>query len=102
MPLLAILVLAAGTYAFRVAGPLARDRLHIPDGLERLLTAATAVLLIALVATSALIEGHGFAGWARPAGVAVAAVLAVRRAAFPLVVVAAAATTAALRACGVA
>ena len=41
------------------------------------------------------------AGWARPSGVPVGGVLAIRRAPFPLVVIAAAATTAALRLWGV-
>jgi hypothetical protein len=68
---------------------------------NRLLTAAAAVLLTALAATSALTAGHGFAGWGRPAGVAVGAVLAVRRAPFPVVVIAACATTAVLRLLGV-
>ena len=101
MPLLAIAVLAAGTYAFRLAGPAFRHRMRIPDRLERLLTVASAVLLTALVATAALTEGDGFAGWARPAGVLVGGALAVRRAPFPVVVVAAAATTAVLRLSGV-
>jgi hypothetical protein len=61
---------------------------------------ATAVLT-ALVATAALTQGHGFAGWARPAGVLVGGVLAVRRVPFPVVVIAAAATTAVLRWSGV-
>ncbi|MCU7821103.1 AzlD domain-containing protein [Kitasatospora sp. DSM 101779] len=102
MPLFAILLLAAGTYGFRLAGPVLRDRLHLSEGLERLLSTATAVLLIALVATAALTQARGFAGWARPAGVLVAGVLVLRRAPFPLVVVAAAGTTAVLRLCGVA
>ncbi|WP_431682544.1 AzlD domain-containing protein [Kitasatospora sp. KL5] len=101
MPLFAVLLLAAGTYAFRLAGPVLRDRLHLSEGLERLLSTATAVLLIALVVTAALTQGQGFAGWARPAGVLVAGVLVLRRAPFPLVVVAAAATTALLRLGGV-
>jgi uncharacterized membrane protein len=101
MPLLAIAVLAAGTYGLRLAGPALRHRLQISPGLNRLLTAAAAVLLMALAATSAVTEGHGFAGWARPAGVAVGAVLAVRRAPFPVVVIAACATTAVLRLAGV-
>jgi hypothetical protein len=67
-----------------------------PDRLHRLLSAAAAVLLIALVATAALTDRHGFTGWARPAGVLVGGLLAIRRAPFPVVVVAAAATTAAL------
>jgi branched-subunit amino acid transport protein len=101
MPLLAIAVLAAGTYAFRLAGPVFRHRLRISGRVQRLLTVAAAVLLTALVATAALTQGHGFADWARPAGVAVAGVLAIRRVPFPLVILAAAATTAVLRVAGV-
>ncbi|MFC4584803.1 AzlD domain-containing protein [Sphaerisporangium corydalis] len=100
MPLLAIVVLAVGTYAFRLAGPLLQDRLTIPDHVRRLMSVAAAVLLVALIATAALTEGHGFAGWSRPAGVLVAGVLVLRRAPFPVVIVAAAATTALLRLCG--
>jgi branched-subunit amino acid transport protein len=101
MPLLAIVALAAGTYAFRLAGPALRHRVQIPDRLQHLLSATTAVLLTALVATAAVTEGRGFAGWARPAGVLVGGALALRRAPFPVVVVAAAATTAILRVAGV-
>lgn len=102
MPLFAIVLLAAGTFAFRLAGPLLGHRLTVPDRVQRLLAVAAAVLLIALAATGALTQGHGFAGWARPAGVLVAGALVLRRAPFPLVVVAAAGTTALLRLCGVA
>ncbi len=101
MSLLAIIALAAGTYAFRVAGPLLRRRLRLPERLRRLLSAAAAVLLTALVATDALTQGHGFAGWARPAGVLVGGILAIRRVPFPVVIIAAAATTALLRLAGV-
>jgi branched-subunit amino acid transport protein len=101
MPVLAIAVLAAGTYLFRLAGPALRHRLSIPARLERLLSVAASVLLTALAVTGALTEGHGFAGWARPAGVLAGGVLAVRRAPFPVVVIAAMATTALLRLCGV-
>ena len=101
MSLLAVLVLAAGTYAFRIAGPVLRQRLQVPARVERLLADAATVLLVALVATSALVDGQVLAGWARPAGVLVAAVLAVRRAPFPVVVLAAAGTTAVLRMVGV-
>lgn len=101
MPVLAIVALAAGTYAFRLAGPAFRQRLRIPARLQHLLTAGAAVLLAALVATAALTQGHGFAGWARPAGVLVGGVLAVRRLPFPVVVIAATVTTALLRLAGV-
>jgi branched-subunit amino acid transport protein len=101
MTLAAVLVLALGTYAFRIAGPVLRQRMRVPARVERLLGDAATVLLVALVATSALVDGQAFAGWARPAGVTVAALLAVRRAPFPVIVVAAAGTTAGLRLLGV-
>ncbi len=101
MPLLAVLVLAVGTYAFRITGPALRRRLRVPPQVERLLGDAATVLLVALVATSALLDGQVLAGWARPAGVTVAALAALRRAPFPVVVLAAAGTTALLRLLGV-
>ncbi|GAB2863560.1 hypothetical protein GCM10022221_74420 [Actinocorallia aurea] len=100
MPLLAVLALAAGTYAFRVAGPLAARRFDL-ERLRTPLVAAAVVLLLALAVTSAVADGKEFAGWARPSGVAVAAVLAWRGASFVLVVLAAAAVTAGLRLLGV-
>ncbi len=96
-----ILALAVGTYAFRLSGVVLRDRLDLPDGVRRLLPMAAAALLAALAATAALTEAGAFAGIARPAGVLVGAVLAWRRAPFVLVVVAAAATAALLRLFGV-
>jgi branched chain amino acid efflux pump len=101
MRALVIALLAAGTYAFRLTGPLLRHRVRIPDRLERLSSTAAAVLLVALAATAALTQGHAFAGFARPAGVLAGGILAVRRAPFPVVVLAAAATTALLRLAGV-
>jgi len=98
----AVLVLAAGTYGFRVVGPLLRHRISVPARVQQLLTDAATVLLVGLVATSALTEGHDFAGWARPAGVLVALALVLCRASLPVVVVAAAGTTALLRLLGVA
>jgi branched-subunit amino acid transport protein len=101
MPLLAIAALAAITYALRIAGPLLADRVTVPAAAQRLFTSAAAVLLMALAATSALTPGHDLAGWARPAGVAAAGVLAARRAPFPVVVLVAASVTALLRLAGI-
>ena len=101
MPLLAIVALAAITYAFRIAGPLLTGRVTIPAAAQRLFTSAAAVLLMALAATSALFTNHDFAGWARPAGVLVAGALAARRAPFPVVVLVAASVTALLRLAGI-
>jgi branched chain amino acid efflux pump len=93
--------LSAGTLAFRLSGPLLRERLTLPPWAEKLLETAAVVLLAALVATTALTEGHGFSGLARPAGVLVGGILAWRKAPFLVVVMAAAATTALLRLLGV-
>jgi len=98
---LAVVLLAAGTYGFRVCGPLLHRRVELSGRVRQLLSVAASVLLCALVATSALTAGHSFAGWARPAGVLVGGILAARRAPFLIVVVAAAATTATLRQLGV-
>ncbi|MGP3948011.1 AzlD domain-containing protein [Streptomyces sp. 7N604] len=97
----AILVLAVGTYAFRLAGPLLHGRVELSARVRQLLSTGAAVLLVALAATAALTEAQGFAHWARPAGVLAGGVLAWRRAPFVVVVIAAAATTALLRCAGV-
>jgi len=101
MTLLPILVLAAGTFAFRLAGPLLSQRLQISARVQRLLTLAAIALLSALVATATLTSNGGFTGWARPAGVVVGAALAWLRLPFVVVVVAAAGTAALLRKLGV-
>ncbi|HET9517024.1 MAG TPA: AzlD domain-containing protein, partial [Actinoplanes sp.] len=90
MLLTAILVLAVGTYTMRLSGVLLRDRLELGDRVHLLLPMAAATLLAGLAATAALMENAEFAGVARPAGVAVGALLAWRRAPFVVVVVAAA------------
>jgi branched-subunit amino acid transport protein len=109
MNLTAILVLAVGTYAFRLAGPLLRARLAkahggeaaLPPRLTELLSTAATVLLVALIATSALTDGGSFAGIALPAGVLAGGVLAWRKAPFVVVVIVAALVAAGLRVLGV-
>ncbi|MER6028598.1 AzlD domain-containing protein [Streptomyces sp. NPDC001851] len=98
---LVILALALGTYAFRLVGPVLHGRVEIPARAQELASAGAVVLLVALLATGALTESGGFAGWARPAGVLVGAVLAWRRAPFAVVVLGAAATAAVLRLAGI-
>ncbi len=98
---IATVVLGAGTFAFRFAGPVLRSRFELSPQLEKLMAVSAVVLLAALVVTASLLEGGEFAGYARPAGVAVGGVLAWRRAPFIVVVVAAAATAAGLRLLGV-
>ena len=98
---LAVVLLAAGTYAFRVCGPVLHRRIELSSRVRGILSVAATVLLCALVATSALTAGHAFAGWARPVGVLVGGVLAARRAPFLAAVIAAVVTTAVLRRLGV-
>ncbi|WP_338887631.1 AzlD domain-containing protein [Rhodococcus sovatensis] len=98
---LPIVALAVGTMAFRVAGPLLRTRMTLSPRVEQLTSVSVAVIFVALVATSALVVDNGFAGVALPAGVAVAALLAWKKAPFVAIVVAAASTTGILRLLGV-
>ncbi len=97
---LGVAVLAAGTLALRLTGTLLRSRVEPTPRVLALVDRGVAVLFAALVATSLLQDGS-LAGAARVAGVAVAGVLAWRRAPFVVVVLAAAATTAVLRLAGV-
>lgn len=97
----AMLVLAAGTYGFRLAGPLLRSRVTLPPTVEKLIERGTVALLTALVFTTALFEAHNWAGFARPLGVLAGGVLAWRKAPFVVVVLGAAATTAMLRLLGI-
>lgn len=101
MSLIAVAVLAAGTYMFRLAGPAMRQRVSIPAQVVVLLKRAASVLLVGLIATAALLDGGKFAGWALPCGVLVAGFLAWRKAPIVVVVIAAAATTALLRFVGI-
>lgn len=102
MPVAAVLILAAGTFAIRIAGPLLRDRVTLPKKVNELMTASATVLLFALVAVTALTSGKHFGGWALATGVVVGGVAAWRKAPFVAVIVLAAATTAGLRLAGVA
>lgn len=97
----AVALLGLGTYAYRAAGPLLRDRVRLPARVRRSADTATVVLLAAVLTTAALLPAGTPAGVARPAGVLVGGLLAWRRAPFLVVVVAAAATAALLRLAGI-
>lgn len=99
--LISIAVLATGTAACRLAGPVMRTRITVSPRIERLGDIGVAVVFVALIATSALVVDRQFAGIALLAGVLVAAVMAWLRAPFVAIVIAAAATTAVLRSIGV-
>lgn len=93
--------LASGTYLIRLSGLVLRERLRALDRFSRLFDLSALVLIAALTATITVFEGEAFAGWARPAGVLLAAVAAWRKAPLVVVIVIAAGATAALRALGV-
>jgi branched-subunit amino acid transport protein len=94
-------LLGLGTFGFRIAGVQLKSKLRLSERTSLLITAASVILLLALIASSTLVDGDHFAGWARPAGVAVGGVLAWRKAPFVVVVLAAAAVAAGLRLIGV-
>ena len=100
--LVGIMLLAVGTYAFRLSGPLLRTRTEVSERVETLLADAAIVLLMAVLTTTALTQDQQFAGFARLSGVIVAGVLAWRNAPFVVIVLVAALTTALLRLAGVA
>jgi branched-subunit amino acid transport protein len=102
MTLAAILVLAVGTYAFRFAGPMLRERVELPDRVVRIFELGAIALLAALVVTAGLTAGGDFAGWARSGGLAAGVLAAVLRMPFVGVVLVAAGTAAGLRLLGVA
>jgi branched-subunit amino acid transport protein len=95
--LVSALVLGAGTFAYRFAGPALHARFAIPATVLALMSTSAVVLLVALVVTSTVTDGDGLADPARAIGVLVGGVLAWRRAPFAVVVVAAAATAALIR-----
>lgn len=95
--LVSAVVLGAGTFAYRFAGPGLHARFAIPATVLALMSTSAVVLLVALVVTSTVADGNGLADPARPLGVLVGGVLAWRRAPFAVVVLAAAATAALLR-----
>ena len=96
-----ILVLGLGTYVLRLVGPLAHQRLRLTDEMRRWMAVVATVLLTALMATGAVLDGDTFAGWSRVAGVATGGILAWLGAPFVAVVLAAGAVTAGLRLLGV-
>ncbi|MGK8553150.1 AzlD domain-containing protein [Nocardia gipuzkoensis] len=96
-----IFALAAGTYAFRWAGPALRERVRIPARAVRLLEIGAVVLLTALVAVTTVPLGTDNLGFAVPAGVLVGGALAWKQQPILVVILAAASTTALLRLIGV-
>jgi branched-subunit amino acid transport protein len=92
-----VLGLAAGAYAFKFLGLVLIGSRRLPEALDRCLSLVPAAMLSALVVQGTVSTGQDLVIDERLPGIAVAIVLAWRRAPFIVVVIAAAATTAVLR-----
>ena len=91
--------LCAATAAIKAFGPLAFGRRTLPRVLERVIPLLAPALLAALVVTETFASDHrSLVVDARSGGVAAAGIAIARRAPLPVVVLVAAAVTAALRA----
>ncbi len=95
-----IVVTALLTATIKAAGPVVLGGRQLPAALTKVLVLLPAVVLAALVATSALADGSTLQIDARTAGVVVGGVLLWQRRPLLLAVVVAAAVTALLRAVG--
>jgi len=93
-----ILALAAASYALKALGPVVVGAREIPAPVRALLDLAAVPLLAALVVVQTVSTGGAFAIDARLPALGVAAILVWRRAPFLVIVLAAAATAALLRA----
>jgi len=93
----ALLALCAVSYALKAAGPLLAGGRELGPQARRTLDLVAVPLLAALIAVQSLGDGHRLALDARVPALGVAAVLVWRRAPFLVVVLAAAATAALLR-----
>ena len=100
MTIVALLVLAVGTYAMKVAGPLAVGGRELPPTLGRLVELLPAALLAALVATQTIGARASLTLDARIVGVAVAGLAVMRGAQFGVVVLIGAGATALVRLAG--
>ena len=94
----AIVVLALGTFVFRAFAPTALRRLRLSPTAEAAVHLVAPALLAALIGVSTFATERALVLDERAAGVGVATVAALGRLPLPVVIAAAVATTAALRA----
>jgi branched-subunit amino acid transport protein len=95
-----LLVLCGVSYGLKAAGPLLAGGRQLGPGVRRVLDLVPVPLLAALILVQSVSTGHRLVIDARVPALAVAALLVWRRAPFLVVVLAAAATAALLRAVG--
>jgi branched-subunit amino acid transport protein len=100
---IAVLATAAGCYAFKLAGLTVPQRIMADQRVRRFADLVPVALLAALSAVQTITSGQAFdLDPARLAGLGAAVIALVLRAPFLVVIVAAAATAAGLRAAGIA
>lgn len=92
-----LVVLAAGTFLLKSAGPLLLGTRRLPNALQAVVDLLPAALLASLAIVSTIGDGRSLAIDARAVGLVVAGVALWRRAPFVLVIVLASAATAATR-----
>ncbi len=95
-----LIVMTAGTFAMKSAGPLVLGARALPASVQRVVDLLPAALLAALALVSTVGNGRSIEIDARLAGLVVAGIALWRRAPFVIVVIAAAASTAAVRLLG--
>ncbi len=98
--LVALAVLALGTFALKAVGPVTTTGRELPPPVARLTRLLPAALLAALVATQTVGDGAALTLDARLVGVGLAVVAVALRAPLPVVVVVGAAGAAITRALG--
>lgn len=96
--IIVLIVLSAGTYALKSAGPLLLGGRRLPGILDRMAERIPAALLAALVVVATFGDGRALTIDARAAGVLAAGVALWRRAPFVVVVIVAIGVTAVFRA----
>jgi branched chain amino acid efflux pump len=95
-----LLTLGVISYSLKAVGPLLAGGRQLGAQARRTLDLVAVPVLAALIATQTLADGHRLVIDARAAALTLAAVLALRRAPFLVVVLASAGTAALLRALG--
>ncbi|MGY0216230.1 AzlD domain-containing protein [Endozoicomonadaceae bacterium StTr2] len=101
LTLAGILLLAAGTYGFRYAGPRLGKQVWLTAARQQIFSDASLLLLFSVAVLASVYERGEYGGHARIAGIVVAVVLCLARAPFLAVITLAAGATALLRLLGV-
>lgn len=95
-----VIVVAAGTYLWKSAGPLLLGNRTLPVAIEKIIALTPGALLAALVVTATVADGPTWSFDARLVGLVVAVAALVAKRGFVFVVIVAAIATALARAAG--